>query len=43
MTITATTPAGGYGPVTVVVTVNGKSASLKNAFTYSSGSSHGHK
>jgi hypothetical protein len=40
-TIKATTPAGSFGPVTVKVTVNGQSASLKNAFTYSS--SHGSK
>ena len=33
-TITATTPAGTAGAVTVTVTVNGLSGSLSNAFTY---------
>ena len=33
-TITATTPAGSAGPVTVAVTVNGQSGSLASAFTY---------
>ena len=33
-TITATTPAGSAGPVTVTVTVNGQSGSLANGFTY---------
>jgi len=32
--ITATTPAGSAGPVTVTVAVNGQSGSLLNAFTY---------
>ena len=33
-TITATTPAGSAGAVTVTVTVNGQSGSLTNGFTY---------
>jgi IPT/TIG domain/Fibronectin type III domain/Abnormal spindle-like microcephaly-assoc'd, ASPM-SPD-2-Hydin len=33
-TITATTPAGSVGAVTVTVTVNGQSGSLANGFTY---------
>jgi len=33
-TITATTPAGSVGAVTVTVTVNGQSGSLTNGFTY---------
>ena len=33
-TITATTPAGSAGAVTVTVTVNGQSGSLANGFTY---------
>ena len=33
-TITATTPAGAAGAVTVTVTVNGQSGSLTNGFTY---------
>jgi len=33
-TITATTPAGNAGAVTVTVTVNGQSGSLTNGFTY---------
>ncbi len=33
-TITATTPAGNPGPVTVTVTVNGLSGSLASGFTY---------
>ncbi len=33
-TITATTPAGATGAVTVTVTVNGQSGSLTNGFTY---------
>ena len=33
-TITATTPAGTAGAVTVTVTVNGQSGSLANGFTY---------
>jgi hypothetical protein len=32
--VTATTPAGGAGAVTVIVTVNGQSGSLSNSFTY---------
>ena len=32
--ITATTPAGSAGPVTVTVTVNGQGAGLSNGFTY---------
>ena len=32
--ITATTPAGSAGAVTVTVTVNGQSGSLANGFTY---------
>jgi len=36
--ITATTPAGSSGAVTVTVTVGGQSGSLANGFTYSSGS-----
>src|SRR5215469_11915990 len=35
-TITATTPAGNAGAVTVTVTVNGQSGSLPNGFTYTS-------
>jgi Domain of unknown function (DUF1929)/IPT/TIG domain len=35
-TITATTPAGTAGAVTVTVTVNGQSGSLVNGFTYTS-------
>src|SRR6202044_3849970 len=33
-TITATTPAGAVGAVTVTVTVSGQSGSLTNGFTY---------
>ena len=33
-TITATTPAGSAGPVTVTVTVSGQSGSLANGFSY---------
>src|SRR6202041_1317015 len=33
-TITATTPGGSAGAVTVTVTVNGQSATLTNGFTY---------
>ena len=33
-TITATTPAGSAGAVTVAVTVSGQSGSLANGFTY---------
>ena len=33
-TITATTPAGSAGAVTVTVTVSGQSGSLANGFTY---------
>ena len=33
-TITATTPAGSAGAVTVTVTVSGQSGSLTNGFTY---------
>ena len=33
-TMTATTPAGSGGPVTVTVTFNGRSGSLANGFTY---------
>ena len=33
-TITATTPAGSVGPVTVTVTVNGQNGSLPNGFSY---------
>jgi IPT/TIG domain/Chitobiase/beta-hexosaminidase C-terminal domain/Fibronectin type III domain len=36
-TITATTPAGSAGVVTVKVTVNGQSGSLANGFTYTGG------
>jgi len=36
-TITATTPAGTPGSVTVTVTLNGQSGSLTNGFTYSGG------
>ena len=32
--ITATTPAGSAGAVTVTVTVSGQSGSLANGFTY---------
>jgi len=35
--ITATTPVGSAGAVTVTVTVNGQSGSLANGFTYNSG------
>jgi len=34
--ITATTPAGSVGPVTVTVTVNGQAGNLTNGFTYNS-------
>ena len=36
-TITATTPAGSAGAVTVTVTVNGQSGSLVSGFTYTTG------
>jgi len=36
-TITATTPAGSAGAVTVTVTVNGQSGSLASGFTYTTG------
>jgi hypothetical protein len=39
--ITATTPAGTAGPVTVTVTVNGQSGSLANGFTYNAATTMG--